>query len=169
LCFTQFIIANRTGSVPLILHARPTPAGERIWVWLRPGLALSDLEGRVEKLAVACWANEVRLVRASAKYAALLRVDIARRNPLIQAVDSPLPGLIPDTVFDFHGSGNAPKSPGMAPVSLDLPDVPEPAPDNEWARPSKHRRSTRLATVDKPVPEPVGNPHHFGSDNSNWI
>ena len=28
-CFSEFIITNRTGSLPLILGARPTPAGER--------------------------------------------------------------------------------------------------------------------------------------------
>src|SRR5262245_44939091 len=39
-CFAEFIITNRTGSLPLILWARPTPAGVRAWIWLRPGLAL---------------------------------------------------------------------------------------------------------------------------------
>jgi hypothetical protein len=41
LCFAEFIrAANRAhpGSLPLILVARPTPAGQRVWVWLRPGL-----------------------------------------------------------------------------------------------------------------------------------
>ena len=42
-CFSEFIITNRTGSLPLILWARPTPVGERVWIWLRPGLALDDL------------------------------------------------------------------------------------------------------------------------------
>jgi hypothetical protein len=134
LCFAAFIVANRQGSLPLILAARPTPAGERVWVWLRPGLALSDLEGRIDKLAVACWANEVRVVRASARYAALVRVDITRRNPLSTTVDSPLPGLVPD--FD---SAAAPTSPGMPPVGLDLFDVPEESEDST-ARPARGRR-----------------------------
>src|SRR6185437_5024078 len=30
-CFSEFIITNRTGSLPLILWARPTPVGERVW------------------------------------------------------------------------------------------------------------------------------------------
>ena len=42
-CFSEFIITNRTGSLPLILWARPTPVGERVWIWLRPGLSLEDL------------------------------------------------------------------------------------------------------------------------------
>nr|WP_030503739.1 hypothetical protein [Micromonospora purpureochromogenes] len=36
-CFAQFIIANQSGSLPLILWAKPTPVGERVWVYLRPG------------------------------------------------------------------------------------------------------------------------------------
>src|SRR5260221_11566993 len=39
-CFSEFIITNRYGSLPLILWAQPTAVGERIWIWLRPGLAL---------------------------------------------------------------------------------------------------------------------------------
>ncbi len=81
------------GCLPLILVARPTPAGERVWVWLRPGLDLSDLDGKTGKLAVACWAGEVRVVRASARYAALIRVDITRRDPLTGLVRSPLARL----------------------------------------------------------------------------
>ena len=56
-CFSEFIITNRTGSLPLILWARPTPVGERVWIWLRPGLALDDLTDRLDKIAVACWAT----------------------------------------------------------------------------------------------------------------
>ena len=56
-CFSEFIITNRTGSLPLILWAIPTPAGERVWIWLRPGLSLDDLTDRLDKIAVACWAS----------------------------------------------------------------------------------------------------------------
>ena len=56
-CFSEFIITNRTGSLPLILWARPTPVGERVWIWLRPGLSLDDLHNRLDKIAVACWAT----------------------------------------------------------------------------------------------------------------
>ncbi|MEV5694195.1 hypothetical protein AB0L43_23565 [Micromonospora globbae] len=122
LCFAAFIATNRHGSLPLILLARPTPAGERVWVWLRPGLSLRDLEqeGQVQKLAVACWANEVRVMRASRRYAALIRVDITRREPLAATIVSPLPDYVPTDV-----PANAPTSPGMPPVGLDLPDVPD--------------------------------------------
>ncbi|MEH1056162.1 hypothetical protein V6U89_13220 [Micromonospora sp. CPCC 206171] len=122
LCFAAFIATNRSGSLPLILPAKPTPAGERVWVWLRPGLSLRDLEqeGQVQKLAVACWANEVRVMRASRRYAALIRLDITRREPLAHTIVSPLPDYVPTDV-----PANAPTSPGMPPVGLDLPDVPD--------------------------------------------
>ena len=55
--FSEFIIKNRTGSLPLILWARPTPVGERVWIWLRPGLSIDDLLDRLDKIAVACWAT----------------------------------------------------------------------------------------------------------------
>ncbi|MEV7227280.1 hypothetical protein AB0M79_09695 [Polymorphospora sp. NPDC051019] len=122
LCFAAFIATNRHGSLPLILPARPTPAGERVWVWLRPGLSLKDLEadGQVQKLAVACWANEVRVMRASRRYAALIRLDITRREPLADTIVSPLPDYVPTDM-----PANAPTSPGLPPVGLDLPDVPD--------------------------------------------
>jgi len=132
LCFAEFIRAAspaHPGSLPLILFARPTPAGERVWVWLRPGLDLSDLDGKTGKLAVACWASEVRVVRASARYAALVRVDITRRDPLTATVGSPLARLIPALA-----DSTAPVSPGLPPLALDLPDVPEEVPEPRAAR-----------------------------------
>lgn len=118
--------ANRRapGTLPLILTARPTPAGERVWLWLRPGLSLADLEGATGRLAVACWASEVRLVRASDRYAALLRVDVSRRDPLTGLVVSPLVGLLPGWL-----DSPAPVSPAVGPVGLDLADVPEEFPE----------------------------------------
>jgi hypothetical protein len=146
LCFAAFIATNRHGTLPLIGPARPTPAGERVWVWLRPGLSLKDLEqeGQVQKLAVACWANEVRVTRASRKYAALIRVDITRREPLAHRIVSPLPDYVP-----ADAPANAPTSPGMPPVGLDLPDVPD-TPAEQPARPRRPR------TTSKPPADPYG-------------
>jgi hypothetical protein len=120
LCFAAFIASQRSGSTPLILLARPTAAGERVWVWLRTGLAISDLENRLDRLATGCWAAECRVVPASSRYAALVRLDITRRNPLRGLVGSPLPGLVP-TVTDASTG-----SPVRAPKGLDLPDVTDP-------------------------------------------
>ncbi|WP_344085706.1 hypothetical protein [Luedemannella helvata] len=125
-CFAQFIRAAGKGtpvSLPLILVARPTPAGERVWVWLRPGLDITDLDGRTGKIAVTCMGSSARVVGASARWAALVRVDITRRDPLARLVLSPLPALLGETA-------PAPVSPGMPPLGgLDLDDVPEPAPE----------------------------------------
>jgi hypothetical protein len=132
LCFAEFIRAaqrTRPGCLPLVLWTRPTPAGERVWLWLRPGLDLEDLDGKIGKLAVACWAGEVRVVRASQRYAALIRVDIARRDPLAGEVASPLALLVPRI-----REVDAPVSPGVPPVGLDLADVPEPVPEPRAGR-----------------------------------
>jgi hypothetical protein len=83
------------GAQPLILLARPTPAGERVWVWLRPGSDLEELENNTSKLAVACWASSVRVACTSPNQAALVRIDVTRRDPLTALVDSPIVGLVP--------------------------------------------------------------------------
>src|SRR5690348_13179556 len=93
-CFSEFIITNRTGSLPLILGARPTPAGERLWIWLRPGLSLADVQERADKIAAACWASAVVADQASASNSALVRIDIKRRDPLTGTVSSPLAQLL---------------------------------------------------------------------------
>jgi hypothetical protein len=125
LCFAEFVRAasrTRAGCLPLMLWARPTPAGERVWLWLRPGLDLTDLEGKSGKLAVACWAGEARIVRASTRYAALLRVDVVRRDPLTGLVVSPLASLVPRP-RGMQPSGSVSSSV----AGLELADVPEPA------------------------------------------
>ncbi len=167
MCFSAFIMSNNRGNLPLILGARPTPAGERVWIWLRPGLALSDLEGRTDKLAVACWANEVRVVRASARFAALLRVDVTRRDPLTAEVKSPLPGLIPAKLL-AKIRANAPVSPGMPPIGgLDLPDVPEePLEDSTPARGRKPRNPNH--STDLGDPDDDADDYDFGSSNADW-
>ncbi|WP_328466746.1 hypothetical protein OHA21_47105 [Actinoplanes sp. NBC_00393] len=121
-CFAAFIATNRHGTLPFILLARPTPAGERVWVWLRPGLSMHDLEqpGQLSKLAVACWANEIRVNRASRKYAALIRFDITRRDTLADTVLSSLPDHVPDSM-----PATAPVSPAAPPTGVNLADVPE--------------------------------------------
>src|SRR6202008_247354 len=109
-----------SGGLPLILWARPTPAGARVWLWLRPGLDLSDLEGKAGKVAVACWAGEARIVRTSERFAALVRVDLTRRNPFTDLVPSPLAALL------AHIREPKPSLSAVAePVGLDLADVPE--------------------------------------------
>ncbi len=123
-CFSQFIIANKSGSLPLILWARPTPVGERVWVYLRPGLSLSRLQSRLDEIAVTCHASSVLVELASEnKKAAFLRFDIKRREVLTAKVSSPLPGVINTEHMPF-----AYTPPGDVPTGLDLPDVPAESP-----------------------------------------
>ena len=127
LCFST-LIRNSSGSrpamLPMILWAKPTPAGERVWLWLRPGLELEDLDGKTGKVAVTCWASEVRVVRASQRFAALVRIDVARRDPLSGVVPSPLALLIPK-----HDPADVPVSPAVSLFGLNLADIAEPAPE----------------------------------------
>ncbi|WP_248966183.1 TMEM198/TM7SF3 family protein [Sphaerisporangium perillae] len=89
-CFAEFIIGNNRASLPFVLWARPTLVGESVWLWLRPGLAMSDLEGRLEQIAAACWADKVTVERASQSNSAYVRMDISRRDALTGTVVSPL-------------------------------------------------------------------------------
>jgi len=120
-CFAAFIRArNRIdpGLAPLILVARPTPAGERVWVWLRTGLDVDELERSTGKIAVACWASDVQ-VAASRRFAALVRLDITRRDPLRLVVGSPL-AQVPSTSEQLAISG---RTTGV--LALELTQVPE--------------------------------------------
>jgi hypothetical protein len=116
-CFAQFIIRNQSGTLPLILWACPTPVGERVWIYLRPGLSESDLQSDLEKIAVACHASSALVERASDHRAAYLRIDIKRREVLTAKVGSPLVDLVdPDTPAVARDAVEPP-------TALDLPDV----------------------------------------------
>ncbi|SNY09605.1 hypothetical protein [Paractinoplanes atraurantiacus] len=111
-------------ALPLLLWARPTHAGERVWLWLRPGFALESLEGKGPLIAVACYAKQVRMSGASERNAALVRVDITRRDPLTNLVDSPLALLIPS--LRHSEEADVPVSPAVPQVGLDFADIDEP-------------------------------------------
>jgi hypothetical protein len=158
-CFNEFIITNRTGSLPLILWARPTPAGERIWIWVRPGLSLEALQERLDKIAPACWADTVTIERASDTNAAYLRLDIKRRQVLTATIGSPLVELIdPNTPATERDTAKAP-------TALDLTDVtPE-----SVTTPAKTAKQTDTRTP-KPAREPVTTPATAGGEDvSDWI
>ncbi|WP_376776278.1 hypothetical protein [Allocatelliglobosispora scoriae] len=118
MCFTQFITTNRSGSLPLIMWARPTPVGERVRVLLRPGLSLTTLQAQAERLAVACYATSVLIERVGGN-AAYLRLDIKRREVLDRTIVSPLADMVdPDVPV-------AARKPGILPTALNLADVPD--------------------------------------------
>ncbi|MBO0883119.1 MAG: hypothetical protein J2P17_22845, partial [Mycobacterium sp.] len=118
-CFAQFIIANKSGSLPFILWAVPTPVGERVWIYLRPGLSLTYLQQNAEKIAVACSAASVVIDRVNGANtnAAHLRVDIKRREVLDSNVDSPLPDLVTSTDDQEQKVSASPA--GEVPTALD--------------------------------------------------
>lgn len=160
-CFAQFIRANASGSLPLILLARPTPVGERVWIYLRPGLSYADLNSRLEKIAVACHAASVVVEKASEKNSALLRIDIKRREVLTATVASPLPGLVDPAVPTTSRTN------GNVPTALDLPDVPD-TPANKPATPTapKPSKNSKPAAAPAAVTAVVNG---AGEDISDWI
>lgn len=117
--FAAFIRGNREGTLPFILWAHPTPVGERVTVWLRPGLSLAELDNRGDQLAVACWAKDVTVTAASRTYASLVRFDIKRHNTLTEVINSPL-SAVPDV-----SNGESDQVDTIEPTALDLTDVTE--------------------------------------------
>ncbi|RAO40478.1 hypothetical protein GAR06_06224 [Micromonospora saelicesensis] len=154
-CFAQFIIANQSGSLPLMLWARPTPVGERVWVYLRPGLSMTDLEGRLDKIAVTCHASTALVERASDGNAAYLRFDIKRREVLTAQVNSPLVDVInPDTP-------TADRPLPVIPTALDLPDVDAPT----ITLPAQPKKQATTANGSKPAAFSAPD----AEDVSDWI
>jgi hypothetical protein len=175
-CFAQFIVANQSGSLPLILAARPTPVGERVWIYLRPGLSVNELQARVDKIAVACHASIVIIDRASARTAAFVRVDIKRRDVL--------GGLVGTSLATMHSIGPEPLEDTQPAhlAALDLSDLPAanskleniPAPSTRSTTPTASDpanapviaiRSLPQATSAKKVAATVA----AGEDLSDWI
>ncbi|NJP30680.1 hypothetical protein HCJ94_01410 [Micromonospora sp. HSS6-12] len=158
-CFAQFIIANQSGSLPLILWARPTPVGERVWVYLRPGLSAKDLEGRLDKIAVTCHASTVLIERASETNAAYLRFDIKRREVLDARVNSPL-------VDQIDPTAPVSASPLTVPTALDLPDVDVPTITLPAQGKPAAKKPTNSANGSTPAADTSSAPD---DDVSDWI
>ncbi len=154
-CFSDFIITNRYGSLPLILWAQPTPVGERVWIWLRPGLAIKDLQDRLDQIAVTCWGSAATVEAASRGNAAILRLNIKRRDALTGTVKVPLAALI------NPGRTRPPAAPAPAPTALDLPDIK--ADDVTPIRPPK---KAAAAPAPVAVPAPAG---PVSDEISDWL
>jgi hypothetical protein len=161
-CFSEFLIANRTGSLPFILAAVPTGAGERLWIWLRPGLALPDIIKHLDQIAAACWATSVLADKASASNAALVRIDITRRDTLTGTIRSPLTTAL-DGIIPGRKQATVPPQ-----VALDLPDI---TPDQVTAKPAQNGPAPwpQPQRDTKPVPAPVPPAPDDGDDLSDWI
>jgi hypothetical protein len=116
-CFAEFLVYNRTGSLPLILWCIPTPVGERVWIFLRPGLTLDAVQSRADQIAVTCWATSAVAMAASARNSAFIRIDVKRRDALTGTVVSPLLSHV------IPGAPAKGQDTASAPTALDLPDV----------------------------------------------
>jgi hypothetical protein len=77
----QSRVMNHRGYVPWLLWVRPTNVGERVWLLMRPGICVDDLDTRTSQIAAACWARDAR-VRAWRRLVAVVLVDVVRRDPL---------------------------------------------------------------------------------------
>jgi hypothetical protein len=100
-CFVQSRVMTHEGLLPLFMWTRPTPVGDRLWLWLRPGLSGRDIEAVSDRIAAACWASTAR-VRVSAKRAAIVSVEVIRRDPLASSgqLHSPLLHRVARAHFD---------------------------------------------------------------------
>jgi hypothetical protein len=54
-CFVQSRVMTHEGLLPLFMWTRPSPVGERLWLWLRPGLSSRDIDNVTDRIAAACW------------------------------------------------------------------------------------------------------------------
>jgi hypothetical protein len=143
-CLVQVRATNWDGRLPWVIWTRPTPVGERLWLWMLPGLSVLDLENRTEVIAASCWARDARIQRTR-RLATLVRVDVIRRDPLgrPKPIPNPLvdpthraasidrapvipiqPGQPPTSPANtVSGSDNKPTHPAPAPVENGRPPV----------------------------------------------
>ncbi|MEV0618574.1 hypothetical protein AB0I81_34965 [Nonomuraea sp. NPDC050404] len=131
-CFMTFLPTDRHGHLPFIGFALPTPVGERVWVWLRPGLSQEHIEARLDKVAVACWAASVSVTRARTSNAAAICLDIKRRQVLDGLVGSPLIEDLPPSEAPA-----LPRPVAAVPAQLDFADVPDTDDTTPTERPTK--------------------------------
>ena len=161
-CFAEFIVYNRTGSLPLIFWCIPTPVGERLWLHLRPGLTLDAIQARAAQIAVACWASSVVVSAASAANSAFIRLDIKRRDALTGKVVSPLlEHIVPGAPAKAQDDSDAP-------TALDLPAVAadEVAPQGKPVSPPAWAVSKKKPPA---VVAPAPVPGAAGDDLSDWL
>jgi hypothetical protein len=83
--FYETRMHTRSGRLSLILWIRPTPVGERAWVWCRAGICAEDLEAHTPEMAAACYARETRVAK-SPRWAQLVTVDVVRRDTLAKHI-----------------------------------------------------------------------------------
>jgi len=81
----QCRVLNYDGNPPLLLWSRPTQVGERVWLLLRAGHDLDDLDRVSGRIATSCHGWSARVSRAR-RVSSLVVVDVIRRDPLARPV-----------------------------------------------------------------------------------
>jgi hypothetical protein len=158
--FVECRVFNRSGKLPWIVAARPTAVGERVWVWLVPGLSIHDFENDTEQIASACWARTTRVERHR-RIAALVRLDVVRRDPLTSG------GVLPSTLVPAGTRRENRQDTSTGPLDLPRPVVDLTAPTfatngkatDSRATTRKGKTSTGASTgKDTPVPASSASP-----------
>jgi hypothetical protein len=82
---------TRSGRLPLILWARPTKVGVRLYLLCRAGICAEDFQAHIGELRAACFAREARVTR-NPRWSQLVAIDIIRHDKLAarNTVTSPL-------------------------------------------------------------------------------
>jgi hypothetical protein len=65
--------------LPIVLWVRPSPTGERAYLWRRPGITAEMLCVRTDKIAADCWAKEAHF-SFNSRWPAMIVVDVVRRS-----------------------------------------------------------------------------------------
>ena len=119
-CLTEMRTLNYSGNLPFILGCFATKTGQVVWLWMRPGLSIEDLDNKAETLASACWARKATIARSKSN-AAIVRIDIDRRDPLAsKTIDSPLlddTSAMPEAAVADDASSGGSSRPTASPTS----------------------------------------------------
>ncbi|MEV0283955.1 hypothetical protein AB0H36_07505 [Kribbella sp. NPDC050820] len=116
-CLVEMRTLNYSGNLPFIFGCLSTKTGQIVWLWMRPGLSMEDLDNKAETIASACWARSAVIAR-SKRNAAVVRIEINRRDPLSKThitspllndtSDMPEAAVADDAVMAFLAPDNAP-------------------------------------------------------------
>jgi hypothetical protein len=82
---------TRSGRLPLVLWARPTKVGVRLFILCRAGICAEDFQAHIGELRSACYARDARVTRHRT-WSQLVTIDIIRRDKLAakNTITSPL-------------------------------------------------------------------------------
>ena len=156
-CFVQSRVMTHEGLLPLFMWTRPTPVGERLWLWLRPGLSGRDIDNVTDRIASACWASSAR-VKVSPKRAAVVSVEVIRRDPL--ATSGQITSPLLDGVHPAHFDTDAeiiplPHRSTVTPPCAVKGETPGDVPFVETVRATRGGATKRTSTRTAPPAEPT--------------